>query len=191
MDGQLWNDEHIDVMFYYFQKKAKYDTSSGYTFTTVDCIFMPKIDVIAKAYAELDGAATNIGNLEDDLCEYVKGHRLLCTVPWHLVDNVLIPVNMKDKNHWLLAVLSFPDRSLYVYDSYRSAGHGAAVKIEIDKLATLLPIFLHLTDFCDAKKDIDLTSHPAYKGKAMADKLDVVFVENMPQQILGSMYVNL
>ncbi|XP_059310273.1 uncharacterized protein LOC132061477 [Lycium ferocissimum] len=186
MDGQMWNDQHIDVIFYYFRKKAKYDTNSKFKFTTVDCVFMTKIDAINTVYADPDGATIG-GKQEDILCEYVKGHRLQCTVPWHFVDYVFIPVNVKDKNHWLLAVLSFMDRRLYVYDSYRSAGHDAAVKSEIDKLASLLPLYLHLTDFYVEKKGIDFTHHPAYKDKAPADKFEVVFVDNLPQQSPGSM----
>ena len=138
--------QHLDVMFYYFRKKAKYDTNSTYKFTTVDCVFNTKIDAIHKGYADPDGAIS-VGKQEDVLCEYVKGHRLHCTVPWHLVDYVFIPVNIKEKNHWLLAVLSFLDRRLYIYDSYRAAGHDATVRSEIDKLANLLPLYLHLTDF--------------------------------------------
>ena len=180
--------QHIDVIFYYFRKKAKYDTSSKFKFTTVDYVFMTKIDAINTVYADPDGATIG-GKQEDILCEYVKGHRLQCTVPWHFVDYVFIPVNMKDNNHWLLAVLSFMDRRLYVYDSYRSAGHDAAVKAEIDKLASLLPLDLHLTDFYVEKKGIDFTHHPAYKDKAPADKFEVVFVDNLPQQSPGSMYV--
>ncbi|XP_060195755.1 uncharacterized protein LOC132625008 [Lycium barbarum] len=147
---------------------------------------MTKIDAINKVYVDPDGA-TSGGKQEDILCEYVKGHRLQCTVPWHFVDYVFIPVNVKHKNHWLLAVLSFMDRRLYVYDSYRSAGHDAAVKAEVDKLVSLLPLYLHLTDFYVEKKGIDFTHHPAYKDKAPADKFEVVFVDNLPQQSPGSM----
>ncbi|XP_060214092.1 uncharacterized protein LOC132641211 [Lycium barbarum] len=80
MKGQMWNDEHLDVMFYYFRKKVKYDTNSTYKFTTIDCVFNTKIDAIHKGYLDPDGAIS-VGKQEDVLCEYVKGHRLHCTVP--------------------------------------------------------------------------------------------------------------
>ncbi|XP_060210635.1 uncharacterized protein LOC132637585 [Lycium barbarum] len=151
MEGQMWNDEHLDVMFYYFRKKTKYDTNSTYKFTTVDCVFNTKFDAIHKGYLDPD-CAISVGKQEDVLCEYVKGHRLHCTVPWHLVDYVFIPVNIKEKNHWLLAVLSFLDRHFY-----------------------------------QSKQGVDWNYHPAYKDKAPADKFDVMFVENLPQQRPGSM----
>ncbi|XP_060190405.1 uncharacterized protein LOC132619558 [Lycium barbarum] len=158
MDGQLLNDEHIDVIFYYLRKKCKYDTNSTYKFTTVNCLFNTRINDISKSYGDPDGVA-NLENQEDVLCEYVKGHRIICTLPWHMVDNVFIP----------------------------SFGHDVAVKVEIDKLSSLLPLYLHITEFYQLKKGIDWDGHPAYKEKSKADRFKVVYVENLAQQTAGSM----
>ncbi|XP_060208791.1 uncharacterized protein LOC132636103 isoform X2 [Lycium barbarum] len=136
MDGQLWNDE----------KKGKYDKRNNFSFTTVDCLFKQRIDVVHHAYRNVK-TQTNVANEEQVLIEYVKGHRLIANVPWHTFDNVLIPVNIQEENHWLLVLLSFKDRRLYVYSSYQSAGHNTVVRNEIKKLATLLPHFLHLAGF--------------------------------------------
>ncbi|XP_060208792.1 uncharacterized protein LOC132636103 isoform X3 [Lycium barbarum] len=135
MDGQLWNDE-----------KGKYDKRNNFSFTTVDCLFKQRIDVVHHAYRNVK-TQTNVANEEQVLIEYVKGHRLIANVPWHTFDNVLIPVNIQEENHWLLVLLSFKDRRLYVYSSYQSAGHNTVVRNEIKKLATLLPHFLHLAGF--------------------------------------------
>ncbi|KAH0767706.1 hypothetical protein KY285_003577 [Solanum tuberosum] len=35
--GKLLNDSHINVIFYYLHKKAKYEAASRYKYTTVDC----------------------------------------------------------------------------------------------------------------------------------------------------------
>ncbi|XP_060182432.1 uncharacterized protein LOC132612109 [Lycium barbarum] len=122
MDGQLWNDkraifqghsvccvfvkyrEHIDVIFYYFRKKGKYDKRNNFSFTTIDCLFKQRIDVVHHAYRNVE-TQTNVANEEQVLIEYVKGHRLIVNVPWHTVDNVLIPVNIQEENHWLLVLL--------------------------------------------------------------------------------------
>ncbi|XP_060211051.1 uncharacterized protein LOC132638080 [Lycium barbarum] len=186
MDGQLWNDEHIDVIFYYFRKKGKYDKRNNFSFTTVDCLFKQRIDVVHHAYRNVE-TQTNVANEEQVLIEYVKGHRLIANVPWHTVDNVLIPVNIQEENHWLLVLLSFKDRRLYVYNSYQSAGHNAVVRNEIKKLATLLPHFLHLAGFYVNKKSIDLVKDPAYADKGQIDILEVVYVDNLPHQTAGSM----
>ncbi|XP_060192348.1 uncharacterized protein LOC132621894 [Lycium barbarum] len=186
MPCQLWNDEHIDVIFYYFRKKGKYDNRINYKFTTVDCVFRQKVDVVYSAYHNLE-TQTNVANEEQVLCEYVKGHRILANVPWHTVDNVLISINIQEQNHWILVVLSFKDRRLYVYDSYQAAGHNAVVRDEVQKLATLLPHFLHIGGFFVDQKSIDLVKNPAYADKAQNDSLEVVYAENLPQQASGSM----
>ncbi|XP_059295194.1 uncharacterized protein LOC132048304 [Lycium ferocissimum] len=94
---------------------------------------------------------------------------------------------LKKKTIGCWVVLSFLDRRLYIYDSYRAAGHDATVRSEIDKLANLLPLYLHLTDFYQSKQGVDWNYNHAYKDKAPADKFDVVFVDNLPQQSPGSM----
>ncbi|XP_075104123.1 uncharacterized protein LOC142178461 [Nicotiana tabacum] len=77
---------------------------------------------IFDRYADTDSNA-NVAKEEDVVCEYIRGYRLLANVPWHTVDNVLIPVNLKDKLHWILVVVSFKERCIKVYDSYRSAAY--------------------------------------------------------------------
>ncbi|XP_060170768.1 uncharacterized protein LOC132601719 [Lycium barbarum] len=185
MDGQLWNDEHIDVIFYYFRKKGKYDKRNNFSFTTVDCLFKQRIDVVHHTHRNVE-TQTNVANEEQVLIEYVKGHKLIANVPWHTVDNVLIPVNIQEENHWLLVLLSFKDMRLYVYNSYQSAGHNAVVRNEIKNLATLLPHFLHLAGFYVNKKSIDLVKDPAYADKGQIDIFEVVYVDNLPHQTAGS-----
>ncbi|XP_075112122.1 uncharacterized protein LOC142182096 [Nicotiana tabacum] len=115
-------DQHIDVIFYYLRKKGKYNQTSNFKYTTVDCIFKTRKAEIFDRYADTDSNA-NIAKEEDVVCEYIRGYRLLANVPWHTVDNVLIPVNLNDRLHWVLAVVSFNERYIKVYDSYISAGH--------------------------------------------------------------------
>ncbi|XP_059281050.1 uncharacterized protein LOC132034698 [Lycium ferocissimum] len=186
MDGQLWNDEHIDVIFYYFRKKGKYDMNNNYTFTNVDCVFKQHFDVCYHAFHNV-GTQTDVANEESTLIDYVKGHRLLANVPWHTVDNVLIPFNIKEENHWVLVVLSFLDRRLYVYNSYHSARHAAVVRTEVEKLATLLPHFLNMSGFFVNRRRLSLVKDTTSNDKGQMDTLDVVYVENLPQQEYGSM----
>ncbi|XP_060190895.1 uncharacterized protein LOC132620227 [Lycium barbarum] len=156
--------QHIDVIFYYLRKKGKYDRRSTFKYTTVDCLFMRKVDQTYLAYNNPE-TGPNVANEEDDICQYVKGYRLHANVPWHSVDNIFIPVNIKEDNHWSLVVLSFNDRRLYVYNSYRgSAGHNAVVRKEVQKL-----------------------NHPAYTDMTQNENIQVEYVENLPQQDTTSM----
>nr|XP_033512261.1 uncharacterized protein LOC104097077 [Nicotiana tomentosiformis]XP_033512262.1 uncharacterized protein LOC104097077 [Nicotiana tomentosiformis]XP_033512263.1 uncharacterized protein LOC104097077 [Nicotiana tomentosiformis]XP_033512264.1 uncharacterized protein LOC104097077 [Nicotiana tomentosiformis] len=177
---------HIDVIFYYLRKKGKYNKTTNFKYTTIDCIFKTRIVKIVDRYADTYSNA-NVAKEEDVVCEYIKGYRLLTNVLWHTVDNVLIPLNLKDKLHWILAVVSFKERCIKVYDSYRSAGHDAYLASEVYKLAKLVPLYLSISDFYKDKQGIDWSHDSAYSDKAQTDPFDVVFISNLPQQKSGSM----
>ncbi|KAF3637622.1 hypothetical protein FXO38_23648 [Capsicum annuum] len=136
--SQTWSDEQIDVCFYYLRKKSKYDRNSSYKFSTVD------------------DASLNTGGKEYRLNEYIRKFCMHATVPWHTVDYMFIPVHVKAKHQWVLAVISFNNRIIYVYDSLSAAGHDVVLLTEIGKLAEM-------------------------------DSFGVSVVENVPQQLSGSL----
>ncbi|PHU23455.1 hypothetical protein BC332_08562 [Capsicum chinense] len=94
------------------------------------------------AVYRIDDDSLNAGRKEYHLNEYINGFRIHVTVPWHMVDHIFIPINVKAKHHWVLAVISFNDRCIYVYDSLSSVGHDAGVLAEVEKLAEVIPICL-------------------------------------------------
>uniref|UniRef100_A0A0V0HVU9 Putative ovule protein n=1 Tax=Solanum chacoense TaxID=4108 RepID=A0A0V0HVU9_SOLCH len=69
-----------------------------------------------------------VNDEEHVIGEYIKGYRMHAAIPWHMVDHVFVPVHVKNKFHWVLAVISLNDKRINVYDSYRAAGHDAAIK---------------------------------------------------------------
>ncbi|KAG5629272.1 hypothetical protein H5410_000989, partial [Solanum commersonii] len=174
-DGQLLNDEHIDVVLYYLRKKSKYSVNSRYKYTTVDCLFKTKIVDIYAAYANIE-SKNCVATIENDIREYINGYRLMAAIPWNTIDNVLIPVNVKQRNHWVLVVLSLVERHIHVYDSYRAAKHDSFVREEIQKLAQLLPMYLSMyyDDNIDDTQDLNIP-------------FDVTYVKDIPQQRYGSM----
>ncbi|KAF3670270.1 hypothetical protein T459_07332 [Capsicum annuum] len=87
-------------------------------------------------------------------------------------------------HHWVLAVLSFSERCIFLYDSYESSGHYADVLDEIENIAKIIPLCLQGCDFY-IKKGIDLLNHPRYKDKDSSDKFDVLFEDDLPQQPSG------
>ncbi|XP_075076739.1 uncharacterized protein LOC107816733 [Nicotiana tabacum] len=113
-----------------------------------------RIEEIYDRYEDTDSNA-NVAKQEDVVCEYIRGYRLHANVPWHTVDNVLIPVNLKEKLHWVLVVVTFKDRCIKVYDSYTSSGHDAYVVSEIVKLAKLLPLYQSISGFYRDSQGID------------------------------------
>ncbi|KAF3641375.1 hypothetical protein FXO37_23039 [Capsicum annuum] len=125
---------HIDVCFYYLRKKSKYDPNTSYKYNTIDCNFMNIINNVLAVY-RIDDASLNAGGKEYHLNEYINGFHMHATVPWHTVDHIFIPINVKAKHHWIIAVISFNDRCIYVYDSLSSASHDAGVLAKVEKLA--------------------------------------------------------
>jgi len=163
------------VVLYYLRKKSKYNINSRYRYTTVDCLFKSKIDEIYDTYAQV-GSEICVANVESDIRDYINGYRLMAAIPWNTIDNVFIPVNVEQKNHWVLAVLSIIEQRIYVYDSYRAAGHNSYVRDEIQKLAQLLPMYvlMEISNNSDDTQDQDI----AY---------DVTYVEDIPQQGSGDL----
>ncbi|PHT75598.1 hypothetical protein T459_19120 [Capsicum annuum] len=179
-------EQHIDVCLYYLRKKSKYgphssyknETNKSYKYSTVDCNFMNVIRSLNNVYS-MDHQNLKDGVQEHHLIEYINGFRMHAAVPWHTVEDIFIPVNIKDKHHWVLAVLSFLERCIFLYDSYESNGHYAAVLAEIEKIAKIIPLCLQACAFY-VKKGIDLQNHPRYKDKESSNMFDVLFEDDLP-----------
>ncbi|KAF3675566.1 hypothetical protein FXO37_05797 [Capsicum annuum] len=167
--SQTWSDE-----------KFKYDPNISYKFSIVDCNFMNNVISVFDVY-KLDDVILNAGGKKYHLNEYVSGFRMHAAVPWHTIDHMFILVHVKAKHHWVLAVISFNHRCIYVYDSLSAAGHNAAVLTEIEKLAKVISICLIECKFYE-NKGIDIDNHPNYKLNDKMNPFGVSIVENVPQQ---------
>ncbi|PHU10064.1 hypothetical protein BC332_21924 [Capsicum chinense] len=102
------------------------------------------------------------------------------------VEDIYIPVNIKKKHHRVLAILSFSEKCIFLYDSYESSGHYSAIFDIIEKSVVIIPLYLEYCDFY-VKKGIHLENHPRYKDKDSSDMFDVLFQESLPQQPSGSL----
>ncbi|PHT30053.1 hypothetical protein CQW23_30358 [Capsicum baccatum] len=69
-----------------------------------------------KVEPVLSTAAGRFPN-EECLINIIKGFSILVDIPWHLVDEVYIPINYGDEFHWVLAVVVLKERHIRVYDS--------------------------------------------------------------------------
>ncbi|KAM3284472.1 hypothetical protein P3S67_023271 [Capsicum chacoense] len=168
---------HINVIFYYLRKKEKYSPPSNYAYTTVDCAFKIKVAELWEKYVDPQ-SCTFFVREEYVVCEYMNGYRLMPGVPWHTV---------KERLHWVLVIVSFLDRCLYIYDSYNSAIHNLYVKTEVQKFAEVIPSSLLNIDFYKKKIDIDWQCHPKYRNRDESDPFEVIFVNDIPQQRSGIM----
>ncbi|TMW88688.1 hypothetical protein EJD97_018235, partial [Solanum chilense] len=127
-------------------KKAKYSQTVTF-YSTVDCWFMAWIDNIEKQWRQSECDMRCISP-DHDVGQCIRGFKLLANIPWDRVDEVIIPVNISNKLHWFLVVFQIKCRCLYVYDSMMGGSvHSRKVKEVVDKLATMIPLFLTSTGF--------------------------------------------
>ncbi|XP_055829526.1 uncharacterized protein LOC129898850 [Solanum dulcamara] len=124
--NRCWNDEHIDIIFYYLQKKSKMQLSNQYRYTTTNCIFKIYIEYAHTRYYHIPpdistqedmARATVTAHHERFVKNIIRGFSIPAELPWHLVDEVYIPVNCDRDFHWVLAVVVLKKRLIRVYDS--------------------------------------------------------------------------
>ncbi|PHU16330.1 hypothetical protein BC332_17535 [Capsicum chinense] len=85
---------------------------------------------------------------EECLINIIKGFSISAGLPWHLVDDVYIPINCGDEFHWVLAVIVLKERCIRVYDSMARKRYSGPSS-EIPKLAKILPTYLDMRGFLD------------------------------------------
>ncbi|CAH9134993.1 unnamed protein product [Cuscuta epithymum] len=111
--GQLILDSHLDVIFYYFRKKAEVTKTCKISFTTTDTLF--NVNVL-KAYAATQDKTFSWSKFAG-LCDYIVGFQLPCSKAWEEVDHVFMPIYFKTQMHWILARFCINDWCIYVYNS--------------------------------------------------------------------------
>ncbi|KAF3616028.1 hypothetical protein FXO38_34789 [Capsicum annuum] len=115
--------------------------------------------------------------------QYIRGFKMLGNVSWDTVDNIIIPVNVSESFHWIMILFCIRHRCLYVYDSFiGGALNTKNVHRHVQSLATIIPLFLFVTDFYGKQVDICWYRELACIDKSMTDPLKYVIVRNIPQQ---------
>ena len=139
-----------------------------YRYTTVNCLFKSYINIVYKRYycghttTYCSGLA--ISGYKRSIKDIIDGFSIPAALPWHLVDEVYIPVNCGKDFHWVLNVVVLKKRLIRVYDS--SMGSRKRVHPEeITQLSVMLPNYLHDSGFFDKTERINWLSLEAYKYK--------------------------
>ncbi|PHT55537.1 hypothetical protein CQW23_04023 [Capsicum baccatum] len=122
---------------------------------------------------------------EECLINIIKAFSISAGLPWHLINEVYIPINYGDEFYWVLAVIVLKERRIRVYDSM-SRRRRFGLSSEIQKLAKILPIYLDMSGFLDQKLHTDWLTIEAYRDK-MANTFNVQYVDGIAQQIIGSL----
>ncbi|PHT74856.1 hypothetical protein T459_22133 [Capsicum annuum] len=171
-----WNDERIDVIFYYLQKKAKLQTQEPYRYTTSNYLYKVYINNAYDTYCQQQ---SEVSRNEECLINIIKGFSIPAGLPWNLVYEVYIPINCGDEFHSMLAVLVQKKRRIRVYDSM-SRRRRSEPSSEILKLAKILPTYLDISGFLNQKVRIDWSMIEAYWDK-MTNPFDVKYVDGIAQ----------
>ncbi|PHU22469.1 hypothetical protein BC332_07576 [Capsicum chinense] len=122
---------------------------------------------------------------EECLINIIKGFSISDDLPWHLVDEVCIPINCGDEFHWVLAVIALKERHIRVYN-LMSRRIRSEPSSETQKLAKILPTYLDMSVFLDQKVCTDWSTIEAYRDK-MDNSFDVQYVDGISQQTIGSL----
>ncbi|KAF3654574.1 hypothetical protein FXO37_16419 [Capsicum annuum] len=187
--------QHIDMVFYYLRKKAKLDKISEYRYTTVNCIFMNYIhetythyhrshsDINLSSHDE-NVRSNKVASVERSIYEIMQGLCIPISIPWHMIDEVYLPINCKGSFYWVLAVVGLKERCIRVYDSLKGhRGHGN----EIKELAEMLSTYLTIFNFFEKKERTDWSLLEAYKEKMDQDAFDIQFIDGIVQQSSGTL----
>lgn len=151
------------MFLYYLRKFSKYNPDCKLSFTTSDCQFQKKISSVYLKVAE----STNIESIitaKQDIFDVINGKSLPFSTPWYLVDNVLIPIWLDEKKHWVLAVVSFKERMIRVHNTLSCEG---IILNAVLPLAMLVPHYLLLTEFY-SRTDMNFTAK-CYREKSKTD----------------------
>ncbi|KAG5619966.1 hypothetical protein H5410_005184, partial [Solanum commersonii] len=95
---------HINIIFYYLRKKSKLRSMNQYRYTTTNCLFISHIkntyeryylandDDLISTQEHIDHASV-VSVYERSITNIIKGFEISAALPWHLVDDVYIPIN--------------------------------------------------------------------------------------------------
>ncbi|PHT93923.1 hypothetical protein T459_01805 [Capsicum annuum] len=107
--NKCWNDEKY--------KNTNFPISR---YTTTDCFFKVYINKaymnyynldVAKDHATQDTSARTdeVADMEKSLINTIKGLSTCAGQPWHMVNEVFVPINCDDAFHWVLTVIALKD----------------------------------------------------------------------------------
>ncbi|KAG5604093.1 hypothetical protein H5410_025585 [Solanum commersonii] len=126
--GQSLESSHLNVILYYLRKKGMHD-DVPVKFTTTDYLFDLKIKALYKKFIENNGDS-DVVKPKHDIAKYILGEFVFSNRPWHTVDHILFPLCVDEQ--WVIARLSFKDRSIYVYDSMGDVAFRANIHSSVD-----------------------------------------------------------
>ncbi|KAG5631757.1 hypothetical protein H5410_003474 [Solanum commersonii] len=153
-----------------------------YRYTTANCLFISHIkntyeryylandDDLISTQEHIDRASA-VSVYERSITNIIKGFEIPAALPWHLVDDVYIPVNCGGQFHWVLAVVELKNRLIRVYDSSLGS-RKKAIQHEIKMLSKMLPSYLMDSGFFEKTERTSFVDCDEYKDNNSGSLLE-------------------
>ncbi|KAF4380900.1 hypothetical protein G4B88_028273 [Cannabis sativa] len=164
---------HIDIIFYYLRKKIMYSAEPKIKVTTTDCLFCSSITSLYEKFVEKNNDMSVL-SLSHNVAQYIQGGKILCATPWHLVDHVVMPINVKLQDHWICGRLNIVDRQIYLYNSLRSGRYMTAAKEAYKPFSVILPYYFSMLDFKGLRNEAKFST---------MEPFPIIAVDGLPEQV--------
>ncbi|XP_060968049.1 uncharacterized protein LOC133035792 [Cannabis sativa] len=166
-------NSHIDIIFYYLRKKIMYSAEPKIKVTTTDCLFCSSITSLYEKFVEKNNDISVL-SLSHNVAQYIQGGKILCATPWHLVDHVVMPINVKLQDHWICGRLNIAERRIYLYNSLRSGRYMTAAKEACKPFSVILPYYFSMLDFKGLRNEAKFST---------MEPFPIVAVDGLPEQV--------
>ncbi|KAM6587343.1 hypothetical protein CsatA_009948 [Cannabis sativa] len=166
-------NSHIDIIFYYLHKKIMYSAEPKIKVTTTDCLFCSSITSLYEKFVEKNNDISVL-SLSHNVAQYIQGGKILCATPWHLVDHVVMPINVKLQDHWICGRLNIVDRRIYLYNSLHSGRYMTAAKEACKPFSVILPYYFSMLDFKGLRNETKFST---------MEPFPIVAVDGLPEQV--------
>ncbi|PHT48048.1 hypothetical protein CQW23_12256 [Capsicum baccatum] len=130
---------------------------------------------------------------EITITNIINGFCIPVGLPWHMVDEVEVPINCGKEFHWVLVVIVLKERLIRVYDSLSSKSKSEPPN-KIQNLSAMLRTYLSKSGLFEKTERTDWSILEAYKeklglqtGVISHNPFDVKYIQNIPKQVSDSL----
>ncbi|KAF4378538.1 hypothetical protein F8388_022359 [Cannabis sativa] len=154
--------------------KSPFITRCG--FTTFPTLIVSLPILLYEKFVEKNNDISVL-SLSHNVAQYIQGGKILCATPWHLVDHVVMPINVKLQDHWICGRLNIVDRRIYLYNSLRSGRYMTAAKEACKPFSVILPYYFSMLDFKGLRNEAKFST---------MEPFPIVVVDGLPEQVTAS-----
>ncbi|KAF4377376.1 hypothetical protein F8388_013722 [Cannabis sativa] len=172
-------NSHIDIIFYYLRKKIMYSAEPKIKVTTTDCLFCCIITSLDEKFVEKSNDISVL-SLSHNVAQYIRGGKILCATPWHLVDHVVMPINVKLLDHWICGRLNIAERRIYLYNSLCSGRYMTAAKEACKPFSVILPYYFSMLDFKGLHNEAKFSTMELFPIVAVDASFAEYFIDGKP-----------